>query len=97
VFGLFPLWALLRGEDRSLPMVGRAGLSPLVAYLDNLPRIMRRCGWKPGLAADYADRSDLSAGPCGLLVSVGSERGGSAKAQELTAPAVAVRRVAARL
>src|SRR3989442_15980522 len=73
VFGLFPILGLLIGEDHSLPMVGLRRSRPLVAYLDNLPRIYAAV-WIGTLAwaADYAARSDLSAGTmAGLIVSVG--------------------------
>lgn len=73
VFGLFPVLGLLIGEDHSLPMVGLHRFRPLVAYLDNLPRIYAAV-WIGTLAwaAGYAARSDLSAGTMeGLIVSVG--------------------------
>jgi alkane 1-monooxygenase len=73
VFGLFPILGLLVGEDHSLPKIGLRRSRALVAYLDNLPR-MYAAVWVGTLAwaADYAARSDLSAGTiAGLMVSVG--------------------------
>src|SRR5258708_32087290 len=73
VFGLFPSLGLLVGEEHSVPMVGLRPSRLLVDYLDNLPRIYAAV-WIGTLAwaADYAARSDLSAGTmAGLIVSVG--------------------------
>src|SRR5882672_7998649 len=73
VFGLFPILGLLVGEDYSLPLVGLRRSRLFVDYLHNLPRIYAAV-WIGTLAwaADYAARSDLSAGTmAGLIVSVG--------------------------
>ena len=73
VFGLFPILALLLGEDHSLPIAGLRRSPMLVAYLDFLPRIyavvwMATLTW----AAGYASRMNLSGtGLAGLTVSVG--------------------------